>query len=174
MADKGSNSRESQVLNKHEPLSTSSSNRMQLPRNLSHVHVHSSVSSIESAGAKNVHQSEHPLSTNLHSAAAAAAAATTTTTATTTDSEYESEHDNNHNHSVKSLNLPQSLPISPAMPQQASVVSKIGKSMEPMSRRVKNFRKLFKSELNDEMPELIDTYVCAYQGQSNDEPYADN
>ena len=36
---------------------------------------------------------------------------------------------------------------------------------ERKSRRVKRFHKLFKSEIKDHMPDLIDSYVCAYQGK---------
>lgn len=36
---------------------------------------------------------------------------------------------------------------------------------EENSRRVKHFRKLFQSEIKEPMPELIDSFVCAYQGR---------
>jgi hypothetical protein len=35
---------------------------------------------------------------------------------------------------------------------------------EHLSRRVRHFYKLFKSEIPEPMPELISSYVCAYQG----------
>ncbi|CAF0810870.1 unnamed protein product [Adineta ricciae] len=67
----------------------------------------------------------------------------TTTSSTTTESDLESEHgDQNRSREQKSDS----------------------NSQEQLSRRMKHFQKLFKSEIQGEMPELIDSYVCAYQG----------
>ena len=67
-----------------------------------------------------------------------------TTSSTTSDSDFESEQDD----SLQS--------------QQRSKSD--SNSSEHLTRRVKHFHKLFQSEIGDEMPDLIDTYVCAYQG----------
>ena len=69
---------------------------------------------------------------------------TTTTTATTTDSDFDSEQDD---------------------PVQSKKEKTRLNMEERKSRRVKRFHKLFKSEINDDMPDLIDSYVCAYQGK---------
>jgi hypothetical protein len=66
------------------------------------------------------------------------------TTITTTDSELESEQDDN--------------------PQTGHPKNDIN-SAEHKSRSKKHFYKLFKSEITDDMPDLIDSYVCAYQGK---------
>jgi hypothetical protein len=68
---------------------------------------------------------------------------TTTTSSTTTDSDFESEHDDNLNLQLQKTD---------------------SQSPEQKSRRVKHFHKLFKTEISGDMPDLIDTYVCAYQG----------
>ena len=67
----------------------------------------------------------------------------TTTSTTTTDSDLESEREDN---------------------QQLEELKNENQSQERISRHVKHFRKLFKSEIRDDMPKLIDSYVCAYQG----------
>jgi hypothetical protein len=67
----------------------------------------------------------------------------TTPSTTTTDSDFESEQDDS---------------------QQLQQPKNDSNTSDRISGRVKHFRKLFRSEIVDEMPELIDTYVCAYQG----------
>ena len=69
---------------------------------------------------------------------------TTTTTTTTTDSDFDSEQDD---------------PI-----QSKKEKTRMNRE-ERTSRQVKRFHKLFKSEIKDHMPDLIDSYVCAYQGK---------
>ena len=64
----------------------------------------------------------------------------TSTASSTTDSDFESEQDENLQYK-----------------QQKNVE-------DHTSRRLKHFYKLFQSELNDDKPDLIDSYVCAYQG----------
>ncbi len=66
-----------------------------------------------------------------------------TASSTTTDSDFESEQDDN-------LRLQQK--------------KKDSNTSDPLSRRAKHFHKLFKSEIQNDMPEIIDSYVCAYQG----------
>jgi hypothetical protein len=67
----------------------------------------------------------------------------TASSTTTTDSDFESEQDDN-------LQLQQE--------KKDSIRS------DRLTRRKKHFYKLFKSEIPNDMPEIIDSYVCAYQG----------
>ena len=67
----------------------------------------------------------------------------TTTTTTTTDSDVDSEQDD----------------VIDGQQTKSSLNQK-----DQLSRRMKHFRKLFKSEIPNETPDLIDSYVCAYQG----------
>ena len=62
---------------------------------------------------------------------------------TTTDSDRESEQDDNLH----------------SQPQKSD-----SSTSDQHSRRAKHFQKLFRSEIHGEMPEIIDSYVCAYQG----------
>lgn len=138
---------------KETSISPRPSNPVALPIHRSLINVHSSTSSIDSAGAKNLTQTtESPSRPPL--------TLTATTSTTTTDSEYESEQDNDDNtSSLKSTDLPN------ASSRQATPKPATSKTDEQLSRRVKHFRKLFKSEFTGNMPELIDSYVCAYQGR---------
>jgi hypothetical protein len=94
----------------------------------------SSASSIDSNSIKNVNYNE-PNSSSPNRLMS--------TTSSTTDSDFESEQDEN-NHSQRHKHETN--------------------SQDSFSRRIKHFHKLFKSEITDDMPELIDSYVCAYQG----------
>jgi hypothetical protein len=103
--------------------------------NISTIHGRSSTSSIDSTSGKNINFNEKNSLTHN--------ALTTTASSTTTDSDFESDQDDN-------------LPLQ----QQKNDLH----TSEHSSRRVRHFQKLFKSEIPDDMPDLIDSYVCAYQG----------
>lgn len=118
------------------------------------IHAHSSSSSLDSAGAKNAILIEKNPLGQINSM--------TTISSTTTDSELESEQEEiytddnpfaDSSNSSRKVNRTKSDRHSQKTHEQ-----------EQISRRVKHFRKLFQSELADQMPELIDSYVCAYQG----------
>ena len=152
-----STSNGSKVLSmKKETASMRSSNPTSLPLHPSLINVHSSTSSIDSTGAKNLTQPE--------SQSLPPVTLTVTTSTTTTDSEDESEQDNDDS----SQQLLKSNDLSPASStRQPTPKSTPSKAEEQLSRRVKHFRKLFKTEIPGSMPELIDSYVCAYQGNSS-------
>jgi hypothetical protein len=95
---------------------------------------HSSSSSIDSTNGKNG---------NFNGLTSSPQNLLVTTPSTTTDSDFESEQDDS---------------------QQLQQPRNDSNTSDRISGRVKHFRKLFRSEIVDEMPELIDTYVCAYQG----------
>ncbi|CAF0893539.1 unnamed protein product [Adineta steineri] len=101
-------------------------------------HGRSSSSSVDSSNAANMNSTNNDNNSSTQNFLR-----TTTTLSTTTDSDIESEQDDNQ----------------PIQSQKND-----SNSQEQLSRREKHFYKLFKSELNDDMPELIDSYVCAYQG----------
>lgn len=109
-----------------------------LKRKSIQMHGHSSSSSIESSLGNNVN-------TNSESTALMNnPPLTATNSSTTTDSDFESEQDDN-------LHL---------QPHKSD-----SSASDQLSRRAKHFQKLFQSEINnDDMPEVIDSYVCAYQG----------
>lgn len=67
-----------------------------------------------------------------------------TTTTTTTDSDVDSDQDDQ---------------------QQSDKQKNSLDTPDQRSRRLKHFQKLFKSDIHEEMPNLIDSYVCAYQGE---------
>jgi len=151
------------LIQNKDSLSVHSSNKQKLPGN--HVAIaHSSSSSIDSMGAKNtvlLEKNSLPPITLI-----------ATVSSTTTDSELESEQEErstDDNNSLESNNLP----TQRRRQQQQSLRRESGlnksdsNTSEQLSRRVKHFQKLFKSEIaNDDMPELIDSYVCAYQGNN--------
>jgi len=146
------------VLQKKDSQSTRSTNQQTFPVN-NVINAHSSSSSIDSAGAKNAILTEKNSFPPMNSI--------TTVSSTTTDSELESEQeerfmdDNNSSEST-------TLPIKTTKPKTSQCDSVSQKNdvhtQEQLSRRVKHFQKLFKSEIANEMPDLIDSYVCAYQG----------
>ena len=173
MSDDGPTLSGSKTLTKRDSNANQSSNSSKLPSSHFHQHanvqIHSSLSSTDNYGAKQNPQSpssSHHIDTvsssnlNFHM----------TTSTTSTDSEDESEQDNDDNAPIKSFNLPKStmkniptqnplpLPIPPSKDKSSS------NNHDRTSRRMKHFQKLFKSVLKDQMPELIDSYVCAYQG----------
>lgn len=175
MSEDGPPATGSKTSTKRDFQATQSSNSAKLPSahspSSANVQLHSSLSSIDSPGAKgNVSSSQatETLSTsNLNFPL--------TSSSTSTDTEDESEQDNDDNAPRnKSCNLPKStskripstgtpLPA-PLVPLSKEKTS--NSSHERISRRMKHFQKLFKSVLKDQMPELIDSYVCAYQGNS--------
>ncbi|CAM4746365.1 unnamed protein product [Rotaria magnacalcarata] len=120
----------------------------------------SSSSSIDSAGAKNTIFAENKTSTQTNS--------NTIVSWTTTDSDLESEQDgrsNNDNNSLESNSVKKQIQRSQTLSRHDNGQQKNEtNSQEQLSRRVKHFQKLFRSEIHDDMPELIDSYVCAYQG----------
>lgn len=135
----------------HLPMTTTTSS---LPVN-NPIHAHSSSSSLDSAGAKNAISTEKNLLGQINSM--------TTISSTTTDSELESEQEeiyDDDNHFADSSN-----PSAKVHRTKYDSHSQKTHEQEQLSRRVKHFRKLFQSELADQMPELIDSYVCAYQGK---------
>ncbi|CAF3504227.1 unnamed protein product [Rotaria sp. Silwood1] len=149
------------ILSKKESLSIRSSNQQNIPIN-NVINANSSSSSIDSAGAKNTIFTDKQISSQLNS--------NTTVSSTTTDSELESEQEERYidNNNLLELN---NMPIQMQQQQQQSLSRHDSgqqkndvNSQEQLSRREKHFQKLFKSEIPDEMPELIDSYVCAYQG----------
>ncbi|UJR16173.1 hypothetical protein I4U23_003083 [Adineta vaga] len=95
----------------------------------------SSSSSADSSYTKNLTKNEN--NSSLHSFVR------TATSSTTTDSDFESEQDDQN---------------------QSQTQKSETNSQEQLSRRVKHFHKLFKSEIAGDIPDLIDSYVCAYQG----------
>ena len=99
---------------------------------------HSSSSSIDS----NIAKKANP--TSRKSLPETIPGATTPTTTTTTDSDVDSEPEDQLD----------------GQQGKSSLTPK-----DQLSRRMKHFRKLFKSEIQNEMPDLIDSYVCAYQGK---------
>lgn len=125
------------------------------------LNANSSSSSIDSAGAKNILFTENKNLSQINS--------NTTVSWTTTDSDLESEQDdryNNDNNSLDSNNVPMQIQRQQELSRRDSGQNKNdSNSQEQLSRRVKHFQKLFKSEIRDDMPELIDSYVCAYQGK---------
>ena len=148
------------ILQKKDSNSIRSTNQQNLPvKNL--INTHSSSSSIDSAGAKNLLINDKPSLPQISSIA--------TISSTTTDSEFDSEQedkypDDNHlsdSHHLPNTNNKQKLTKCECRQQKID-----GNNREQMSRRMKHFRKLFKSEIaHEDMPELIDSYVCAYQGK---------
>ncbi|CAF3336941.1 unnamed protein product [Rotaria socialis] len=120
----------------------------------------SSSSSIDSAGAKNTIFTENKTSTLTNS--------NTIVSWTTTDSDLESEQDgrsNNDNNSLESNSLKKQIQRPQTLSRRDNGQQKNEtNSQEQLSRRAKHFQKLFRSEIHDDMPELIDSYVCAYQG----------
>ena len=141
---------------------TKSSTHIQLPNANTIANAHSSSSSIDSAGAKNNNPVETMPLTNQQTIP--------TISSTTTDSEYESEQENDENRLSKSLDLPndQQAPVPSSNQSNRNLINKdkpISNPEEQLSRRVKHFRKLFKSAITGKMPELIDSFVCAYQGK---------
>ncbi|CAF0857306.1 unnamed protein product [Adineta steineri] len=149
------------ILQKNNSNVVRSSNQQKLPGN-NIVMAHSSSSSIDSAGAKNAILNEKISSIPPINLVA-------TISSTTTDSELESEQDERYTDDNNSLEL-NNLPIQNQQQQQlqrrdSGQQKTDGNSSDQLSRRVKHFQKLFKSEIAEEdMPELIDSYVCAYQG----------
>lgn len=110
-------------------------NSQLLKRKSVQIHGHSSSSSIESThGIQFNTNGENSLINNPLPAKASS---------TTTDSDLESEQDDNLH----------------SQPQKSD-----SSTSDQHSRRTKHFLKLFQSEIHGEMPELIDSYVCAYQG----------
>ena len=114
------------------------------------IHAHSSSSSLDSAGAKNAILIEKNPLGQINSM--------TTISSTTTDSDLESEQDEIYTDDNPFADF------SNQSPKVNLSHSQKNHEQEQISRRVKHFRKLFQSELADQMPELIDSYVCAYQG----------
>ncbi|CAF0852145.1 unnamed protein product [Rotaria sordida] len=146
------------ILSNKESLSLRSSNQQNIPIN-NIINANSSSSSIDSAGAKNVISIEKQMSSQVNSNA--------TISSTTTDSELDSEQEERY---IDNNNLLESNNVSLQIQQQSlsrrdsDQQKNDTNSQEQLSRRVKHFYKLFKSEIPDDMPELIDSYVCAYQG----------
>ena len=149
------------IIQKKDSLSVRSSNQQKLPVNNIAI-AHSSSSSIDSTGAKNAIILEKNTSVPPMNSIA-------TISSTTTDSELESEQEERYaddNNSLESTTLPtqrrqQQSSLRRESDQQKSDIQ----TPEQLSRRVKHFQKLFKSDIvDDNMPELIDSYVCAYQG----------
>ena len=122
------------------------------------LNAHSSSSSLDSAGARNA--TILPEKTSLepiHSM--------TTISSTTTDSELESEQEE-----IYTDDNPFSESSNFSNQRAKTTLTKCDSHsqkthQERTSRRVKHFQKLFKAEFSDPMPELIDSYVCAYQGK---------
>jgi hypothetical protein len=149
------------IIQRKETQSVCLSNQQKLPVN-NIINAHSSSSSIDSAGAKNPIFNEKNSFPQVNS--------TTTISSTTTDSEYESEQEERYtddNNLSESINLPTELKQQKLSRLDSERQKNDENSQEQLSRRVKHFRKLFKSEIVDDMPELIDSYVCAYQGNTN-------
>ncbi|CAF4334562.1 unnamed protein product [Rotaria sp. Silwood2] len=148
------------IMSKKESLSMRSSNQQKIPIN-NIINANSSSSSIDSAGAKNAIFTEKQIASQVNS--------NTTVSSTTTDSDLESEQEERYIDNNNSLDL-NNVPIQIQHQQQSLSRRDSGQqkneinSQEQLSRRVKHFQKLFKSEIPDDMPELIDSYVCAYQG----------
>ncbi|CAF0890942.1 unnamed protein product [Adineta ricciae] len=155
------------VVQKKDSLPLRSSNQAKLPGTNITI-AHSSSSSIDSTGAKLTNSNDKTSSLPQISPL-------TTVSSTTTDSELESEQEERYtddNNSLELNNLPK--PIRrPAQQEAAAAAARRdsgqqkseSNTSEQLSRRVKHFQKLFKSEIaDDDMPELIDSYVCAYQG----------
>ncbi|CAF2368988.1 unnamed protein product [Rotaria sp. Silwood2] len=96
----------------------------------------SSLSSMDSINDKTVTANEKisPLENNLTASSSSS---------TTTDSDLESEQGD---------------------PLRSEEKNNARKTRTRLPRRIKYFRKLFASEISSDMPELIDYYVCAYQG----------
>lgn len=109
----------------------------QSKRNSVKIYGHSSSSSIDSSSSKQIKLDERNSSPQT-------LLTTTTTSSTTTDSDFESDQDDSLQSQDQSKNDPN--------------------NSNRIKRRIKHFHKLFKSEISDEMPTLIDSYVCAYQG----------
>ncbi|CAF1298648.1 unnamed protein product [Adineta ricciae] len=153
------------VVQKKDSLPLRSSNQAKLPGTNITI-AHSSSSSIDSTGAKLTNSNDKTSSLPQISSL-------TTVSSTTTDSELESEQEERYtddNNSLELNNLPKQI-RRPAQQEAAAArrdsgqQKSEGNTSEQLSRRVKHFQKLFKSEIaDDDMPELIDSYVCAYQG----------
>ena len=141
------------LLQKKDSQSTRSTNQQTFPVNNT-INAHSSSSSIDSAGAKNAILTEKLSNQQMNSI-------------TTTDSELESEQEErfmDDNNSSESNNLPIQTPKQKASRCDSLSQKTDVNTQEQLSRRVRHFQKLFKSEIPNDMPDLIDSYVCAYQG----------
>lgn len=150
------------LMQKKETQSLRLINQPKLPINNIIHHAHSSSSSIDSTGAKNAILLENKSLPQVNS--------TTTISSTTTDSEYDSEQEERYiddNNLLDSNNLPIELKKQKLSSYDSSQQKLDENMQEQLSRRDKHFRKLFKSDIPDDMPELIDSYVCAYQGKIN-------
>ena len=150
------------VLQKKDSQSIRSTNQQNLPVN-NLINTHSSSSSIDSAGARNLQMNEKNPLLQINSVA--------TVSSTTTDSDLESEQEERYN---DDNNISESTNLSNQIEKQKLTKCDSGPSksetnnQEHSSRRTKHFQKLFKSEIaHDDMPELIDSYVCAYQGNDS-------
>ncbi len=143
-------------MQKKDKQSVRLSNQPKLPVN-NIINAHSSSSSIDSTGAKNPSLNEKNSLPQVNS--------TMRISSTTTDSEFDSEQEERYidgNNSSGSNNL--STQLKEKSSRHNSEQEKTDdNTKQQLSGRVKNFRKLFKSEISD-MPDLIDSYVCAYQG----------
>lgn len=144
------------LLQKKDSQSTRSTNaQTTLPVNNHIFNAHSSSSSLDSAGARHANSNEQKPLEPIHSM--------TTISSTTTDSDLESEQeeiytdDNPFSESSNQLTKHNLTKCDSHSPKTHDI--------ERLSRRVKHFQKLFKSEFRENMPELIDSYVCAYQGR---------
>lgn len=156
---------------KRDSLAAHLSNPTKLPGNQI-VIANSSSSSIDSTGAKLATSNGRTSSLPQNNASLA------TVSSTTTDSELESEQDERYTDDNQSL---ETAPSSAAA-ERGSKQRKLarcengqakadGSASEQVSRRFKHFHKLFKSEIaSEDMPELIDSYVCAYQGTVHTHP----
>jgi hypothetical protein len=146
------------VLQKKDSQSTRSTNQPTFPVN-NIGNAHSSSSSIDSAGAKNAILTEKNSFSQMNSM--------TTVSSTTTDSELESEQEErfiDDNNSSESTSLRDQTPKQKTIKCDNLSQKSDVNTQEQVSRRVKHFQKLFKSEIANDMPDLIDSYVCAYQG----------
>ena len=148
------------ILQKKDSQTIRLINQQKLPIN--HIiNAHSSSSSIDSAGARNAILNEKTSLPQINS--------TATISSTTTDTESESEQDERYNDDnqfseLTNMSMPngkQKLTRSDSGQQKSD-----SNTQEQLSRRAKHFQKLFKSEIaDDDMPDVIDSYVCAYQGK---------
>ena len=120
----------------------------------------SSSSSIDSTGTKNAVSTDNNFLPETNS--------TMTVSSTTTDSEIESEQDEQYiDDNLSELNNTIQIKEQELRPKCDNIQQKVDVNVqEQLSRRVRHFQKLFKSEISDDMPELIDSYVCAYQGNN--------
>lgn len=106
-------------------------------------HGRSSSSSLDSTGLKNslINDGKPEPQSNLTNTSTTTPSTTTTTSS---DSELDSDQENQ---------------ISPKRKKSKRT------AQDRMNRRIKRFQKLFNSEIKNEMPKLIDSYVCAFQGK---------